>query len=610
MLISHRLMTILLTAVLLSGATLLPAQHEMCKDTVAHKRLQKAMWDACGQDDKQIVYDACKAYQAHASQEDDLDAYYNAWVCGIVYNLDHMNIYDAYHITQTMKEDLLHGRGGKDEQFLAPNMLGQVYNACGNISGAISEFKKAVEHIKGTKYEATGLGTLYLGMAHIYINSKLEKSMHWIDEDIKETKRHPKLPRYYRNLANAHAFKAMLYFKRRQIDQFWECQRLARGYESKNQSGSSGSFMPYLDIYEKALNGQMPEALEAIQKIPNQKDRYILRCDIFRHIGNDDKAFNAQRKLMHIRDSITGLMIAENIEKMEEEMALLKSKQEATLRTVIILVIAVILALLLSIALLVNIINRRKYQKDLLEKNRQLSDANEKVTAADRMKTEFIRNVSHEIRTPLNIINGFSQVITASGTVLDEPERQQIASTIEENTQHITSLVNKMLALADEDTKNILEGVTDTDYQSICHQAIADMPKTDPTCVKTGFLTAEGLPATIETNGNSLKRMLDCLLENAVKFTEQGHITLACQQVDGTRMLFTVEDTGCGISEEDAQHIFERFTKVDNFKEGLGLGLAYCQETAQKLGGSLILDPDYHEGCRFKLTLPIKQQKS
>ena len=610
MLIGHRLKTTLLTAVLLSGASLLHAQQQMCRDSVEHKRLQKAMWDACGQDDKQKVYDACKAYQAHASQEDDLDAYYNAWVCGIVYNLDHMNIYDAYHITQTMKEDLLHGRGGKDEQFLAPNMLGQVYNACGNISGAISEFKKAVELIKGTKYEATGLGTLYLGMAHIYINSKLEKSMHWIDEDIKEAKRHPELPRYYRNLANAHAFKAMLYFKLRQIDQFWACQRLARDYESKNQSGSSGSFMPYLDIYEKALNGQMPEALEAIQKIPNQKDRYILRCDIFRHIGDDDKAFNAQRKLMHIRDSITGLMIAENIENMEEEMALLKGKQAATVRTVIILVIAVILALLLSIALLANIINRRKYQKDLLEKNRQLSDANEKVTAADRMKTEFIRNVSHEIRTPLNIINGFSQVITASGTALDEQERQQIASTIEENTQHITSLVNKMLALADEDTKNILEGVTDTDYRSVCHQAIADMPKTDPTRVKVGLQIADDTPATIQTNGSSLKRMLDCLLENAVKFTEQGHITLCCREADGTKMQFIVEDTGCGISPEDAQHIFERFTKIDNFKEGLGLGLAYCRETAQKLGGSLTLDPDYHGGCRFTLTLPIKQQKS
>ena len=609
MIISHRLKAILLTAALLSSTTLLPAQHEMCKDTVEHKRLQKAMWDACGQDDKQIVYEACKAYQAHAGKEDDLDSYYNAWVCGVVYNLDHMNIYDAYHITQTMKEDLLHGRGGKDEQFLAPNMLGQVYNACGNISGAIAEFKKAVELIKGTKYEATGLGTLYLGMAHIYINSKLEKSMHWIEEDIQETKRHPELPRYYRNLANAYAFKAMLHFKLRQMNLFWECQRQARDYESKNQSGSSGSFMPYLDVYEKSLNGQMTEALEAIQRIPNQKDRYILRCDIFRHVGDDDKAFKAQRKLMHIRDSITGLMIAENIEKMEDEMMLLKAKQEATVRTVVFLIIAVILALLLSIALLANIVNRRKYQKNLLEKNRQLRDANEKVTAADRMKTEFIRNVSHEIRTPLNIINGFSQVITASETVLDEQERQQIASTIEENSQHITSLVNKMLALADEDTKNILEGVADTDCRSICHQAIADMPKTDPTRVKIGLQIAENIPATILTNGESLKRMLDCLLENAVKFTEQGHIMLSCQQIDGTSMKFIVEDTGCGISEEDALHIFERFTKVDTFKEGLGLGLAYCHETAQKLGGSLMLDSDYHNGCRFILTLPIKRNK-
>ena len=103
--------------------------------------------------------------------------------------------------------------------------------------------------------------------------------------------------------------------------------------------------------------------------------------------------------------------------------------------------------------------------------------------------------------------------------------------------------------------------------------------------------------------------MLGNLLENAVKFTEKGHIRLTLSS-DATNCHFTVEDTGCGISEEDAKHIFERFMKVDEFKEGLGLGLAYCHETTQKLGGTLTLDPDYHQGARFVLTLPIKQLKS
>jgi hypothetical protein len=130
------------------------------------------MWGSCGQEDTAVVYNACKAYQQHAKADGDNDAYYNAWVCRIVYNLDRMNIRDAYHDVQLMKGDLLYGQKGKDEQFLFPNMLGQVYNACGNVSGASREFIKAIELIKGTRYEKTGLSTLYLGMAHIYMNSK------------------------------------------------------------------------------------------------------------------------------------------------------------------------------------------------------------------------------------------------------------------------------------------------------------------------------------------------------------------------------------------------------------------------------------------------------
>ena len=606
MMVGHWLRAMLFAVASLASATVSAQDLSSCKDTVEHRRLQKAMWDACGGESSREVYEAAKAYQRHADAEGDLDSHYNAWVCGIVYSLDHMNIRDAYHITQTMKHDLLEGTGGKDEQFLAPNMLGQVYNACGNIRGAIVEFEKAVELIKGTKYEASGLSTLYLGMAHIYMNSKLEASMHWIDEDIQELNRHQDQPRYYRGMANAYAFKAMLYFKLQDYDKFRECQRLSDEYEAKNQSGSSGSFRPYLKIYQEMLDGHRDQAHADAGKLTNRKDRYIVWSDLLRYEGDFNEAFKVQRKLMHIRDSITGIMIAENIEQMDDEMWLMKAEQQASRRANIVLTIAIILLLLLIGGMAFHIYNRRKYQKILQTANHELEEANRRVTAADTMKTEFIRNVSHEIRTPLNIINGFTHVMADDSQALGDEERQNIADTIEQNTRHITSLVNKMLALANESTKNLLDNLKAVDGLEIGRNAILSMPKTDPQHVVVGMddRTGDG-NAMLETNADSLLQMLNCLLENAVKFTDEGHILLAVSK-DAEMVCFTVEDTGCGIADDQAAHIFDRFVKGDEFREGLGLGLAYCRETTRKLGGHLVLDRDYREGARFILSLPIK----
>ena len=225
---------------------------------------------------------------------------------------------------------------------------------------------------------------------------------------------------------------------------------------------------------------------------------------------------------------------------------------------------------------------------------------------ADGMKTDFMRNVSHEIRTPLNIINGFTQVLTDSDNEFEPGERKAIANTISENTRQITSLVNKMLGIANESTKDLLKEAEDTDALKVCHEALSSMPPSDQEKIKVEFedLT-HGRGTTLCTHSDSLLQMLEELLENSVKFTEQGFIRLTLRN-DGLMMWFTVEDSGCGIPEDKISSIFDRFMKVDEFREGLGLGLAYCRETAEKLGGDLKLDRTSKEGTSFTLGLPLK----
>ena len=101
-----------------------------------------------------------------------------------------------------------------------------------------------------------------------------------------------------------------------------------------------------------------------------------------------------------------------------------------------------------------------------------------------------------------------------------------------------------------------------------------------------------------------LKRIISALMENAVKYTDKGSITLRGES-DDKLLTITVEDTGCGIPADEAEHIFDRFVKLNSFKEGIGLGLPLSRKLAEQLGGTVTLDTTYKAGARFIVTIPI-----
>jgi signal transduction histidine kinase len=576
-----------------------------CKDTAEHKRLQMAMWASCFQNDSKVVFDACEAYLVHTKADGNMLEASTSWVCSIMYSLGKMDISSAYHTTQRMKNDIQESKFAEEGKYFISNMMGHVYNTCGNIPGAQAEFLESAEQIKGTQFERDGLPFIYLALAHVHLNNNLEQTLHWLEITEQALEKSGGSWNYYRCMADVYAIKAIVRFKQRDFDAFQQCIVKMEEAESKNQFPVGDLFTPYARIY-KTLRDKGPEVgLAEASVLPNLKEQYLLKCDIYRYLGDNEKAFMTQRELMHKRDSITGVMIAENIDRQEEEMQLLRVSQKTTKKMNYILFGCVVLAFIAIVLLHINLLTRRKYNKQLKAKNDELKSAYKQVAAADEMKTEFIRNVSHEIRTPLNIINGFTQVLTDENYTFALNERHSIADTISKNTRQITSLVNKMLALANESTKDLMKDVEQTDAIDVCQRAISAMPAVDAELIKVSFEDLTGGHATLMTNGDSLLQMLGNILENAVKFTEKGFIRLVLEK-DKENMIFTVEDTGCGIPVDKVGTIFNRWVKVNEFKEGLGLGLAYCYETAQKLGGSLKLDKTSKEGTSFKLYLPIK----
>ena len=236
---------------------------------------------------------------------------------------------------------------------------------------------------------------------------------------------------------------------------------------------------------------------------------------------------------------------------------------------------------------------------------------------SSRMKTDFIQQISHEIRTPLNILSGFTQVLT-SGMELDEATRQEVTKGIVDNTQRITSLVNKMLELAESGNDTPLERNEQALAIQIAAQAAEDSGITQATHLdfdldiapeaETVMLTTALAPAT---------RVLVLLLDNAMKFThpaeaaggvnavkEKAHAALRVSVDDGM-VAFTVEDTGIGIPPEESEHIFDEFVQLDKYYDGTGIGLTVARSLARRLGGDIRLDTDYSSGARFVYTLPL-----
>ena len=612
MAINHWVRALLIVAALLTAPKVL-AQQPHCKDSAEHIRLREAMWASCKQDSQQVVYDACMAYLAHAKEDGDILEASSSWVCGIMYSLGKMNISSAYHIAQGLKAEIMSGPFAEEGQYFISNMMGHVYNTCGNIPGAEAEFLKSAEQIKGTSFEVDGLAFIYLAIAHVHLNNSLKQTLHWLDVTEEELEKNKGSWNYYRCLADVYAIRAIVRFKQKNFDAFRQCIAKMDEAEKMNKVPSGDLFTPYARIYQTLLEKGSTQALAEADSLNNLKEQYLLKCDIYRYIGADDKAFLTQRELMHKRDSITGLMIAENIDRVEEEMELMRRSHKMGRLMNYVLVGAMVLLILAIILLHRNILIRRKFSKRLIAKNEELRAAYKHVAAADEMKTEFIRNVSHEIRTPLNIINGFTQVLADQGSDMGDTERKAISNTIGNSTRQITSLVNKMLALANDSTKDLLSEVDMTDGLEICQKAIADMPDVDPNRIKVSLDDQTGGDKMLYTHGDSLLQMLGNILENSVKFTEEGYIILKVRtekEKNRKMMFFTVEDTGCGIPSDKVGTIFQRWVKADEFKEGLGLGLAYCWETAQKLGGSLRLVETSEKGTTFELGLPVERVKN
>lgn len=326
---------------------------------------------------------------------------------------------------------------------------------------------------------------------------------------------------------------------------------------------------------------------------------------IYEVTGDHANALTSLKKSYAVRDSLAvrdsqsqlnELQVKYDVDRLNYENANLEVRN----KRIILLLMSIIL--LASVAICVYLYRNLRMEHAIQEQFRIL---HQKAMESEKMKTAFINSMCHEIRTPLNAIVGFSDVIVSGGS---SPESlTEFAQEIHQNTDQLVSIINSLLEVSNLDVSDDKLACKSTNINGLCTEAMEWLKKAKTKADIRYELNLQERDPTVSTNARYLRTVLEHLLENANKFTQQGSIVLSCH-VSKERLRISVTDTGEGIPIEKREAVFERFVKLNSFVQGGGLGLYLCRMIVTRLAGRIYIDPTYTQGgTRVTVDLPIEE---
>lgn len=332
-----------------------------------------------------------------------------------------------------------------------------------------------------------------------------------------------------------------------------------------------------LNVNKAALNllgvQNIDELITHLKKTNNKKSYKALTKEL-KSISNNNTEFITQSEFINKKGKVIYTMVKSNID--------FKSG--------------------IAIASIINITNLKKTELELII-------AKEKAEESNRLKTAFINNMSHEIRTPMNGILGFSDLLRDENLSIEK--RDYFISIIQNSGKQLLSIIDDILEisrLGTNQVKVIEEKVCLNDLLLELFSVfnLKSKERKLPLYIKNELSDFE---STIITDKTKLKKIVSNLLENALKYTNTGHVTFGNRMSEGTLEIF-IKDTGIGISSDKLEFIFERFSQEEkdheNSRSGLGLGLSIAKENTELIGGKLSVKSVKFEGSTFIVSLPYK----
>ena len=415
------------------------------------------------------------------------------------------------------------------------------------------------------------------------------------------------------------AYAKMVYLRdlisRDKLNEYYQkCMELARAKcDTAEIYSTSARYYQYMGDNERAV-AYIDSTITAYKRAGIKADFapiYATQSYLYEAMGEYKKALGAVREANNIRfnkrveeaqSSLAEMQTLFEVGRLEFE----KSRLTGRIRFIALLAGGILVLLLIGWSVYQYVMVRQ-----LKQIRRQLTDANEEITRqsrrameSEKMKTAFINSMCHEIRTPLNAINGFSDLLLEGDH--DHDTRREFREQIWASTTALTTLLENMLELSRLVSSEEPLPLAETDLGLLCAERLQIQRELSQNPSVEYVLKGGGRgTCVIPTNETYMTRVIDNLLQNAAKFTAAGSVTVCCDKDDRTRKLrIRVTDTGIGIAPDKQEWVFDRFTKVDSFKPGSGIGLYLCRLIVTRLGGAIRVCPDYRAGCCIEITLP------
>lgn len=370
----------------------------------------------------------------------------------------------------------------------------------------------------------------------------------------------------------------------------------------------------FRDRYDRALEcGGWVEALTACDSIIRliecdpQHDVQLWRCykrraKLLHTLHREAEACTAYERAIKVTDSLRMLAQNDAIREMQasyelDRLALDEALQRADHhKTALIALSLLIAAAVLGVGFVYSANRRTQHLQQ------QLMNELQRVRESEEKKRAFINSICHEVRTPLNCVAGFSELLCGDEVTPDM--HGEYCAIIRENRRQLRYIFDDMLETAH--LENLAQPLPRRymDLCAFCRTQTRIMKVRYP---KPGVQYTEDIPAEqigLLVNEKYLGMLMAKLLDNAYKFTDRGSVQIACGRTDDERVFIRVTDTGCGIPPAEHERVFERFTKLDTFRPGNGLGLYLCRLIVRHLGGRIAIDASYTGGTRIEVVLP------
>ena len=571
----------------LLGSSTVFAQAVDYSNDKTYQKLYNATHHAFNDGDSAKFFPAIQALQQYLFDRNDLHSYYTQRCNEIVFQMNQQHIYEAYKLARELSKELREKKVNK-EMYMAMNMLGHINRYCGNKEEAKENWREVLRLMQEHGYYSS-MPSIYMNIVNVALDDSIEEADSLLD--------------VAKNIAQEHCPERVFDIETRQTLSYYyrgDFDRFLKGYEDYKKGVAEGKSSVHgrsIEVYHEALLGHTDEAVKMAREELGDEGLDAITI-IYEKAGRWEEAFNALKKQTATSDSIDNVVLTNSMLGIRDEMMIYEAERDAARSRFYMMSAVIILLALLAVALFYITQTRRIHLKELKKAYNQALES-------DRMKTAFIQNISHEVRTPLNIISGFSQIIANPDLEANGDERREIARMTQKNARLITTLIDEMLLVSLNENSEEAKKENLVKINKLMRSVKKEAEGNLSTNTIIHFDTTLADDFTVLSNDYMLSIILNALVDNAVKNTPDGIVTLKASKPSDNELILAVEDTGCGIPAAEAEHIFERFVKLDTFKEGIGLGLPLCRMLIEKLGGTVRLDTTYTQGARFIVTLPI-----